>query len=98
MIRRDLLKAPEWRALSSSAKVIYIYLRSKFNHRTLSEVTLSYKEIKDLMAAETASNAFKELIDRGFIQKTKQGGLHGVVTTYKFVGNYGEFLYHGVKV
>ena len=98
MIRKDLLKDQEWQSLSSSAKIIYIYLRSKFNKNTLSEVSLTYSETKGLMASETASNAFKELETKGFIEKNKKGGLYGGVTTYKFIGQYADFIYKGVRV
>jgi len=93
MIRHDLLKDPQWRQLPSSAKIIYIYLRSKFNYRTLSEVTLAYSEVKDMMSSKTISRAFKELIEGGWIQKTKKGGLYGGVCTYTFSGPYKDFYY-----
>lgn len=95
MVRRDLLKDPEWRKLSSSAKILYIYLRSKFNYKTLSEVTLAYSEIEDFMSSKTISRAYKELGQKGFIEKTKHGGLYGGVCAYKFVGAYKDFYYKG---
>ena len=98
MIRQDLLKDPKWRQLSSSAKVLYIYLRRKFNYKTLSEVTLTYAEMKDVMSTKTMSRAFKELINDGFIDKDKQGGLYGGISTYIFVGDYKDFYYNGNKV
>jgi len=58
-VRKDLLKDPEWRRLSSSAKILYIYLRSKFNYETFSEVTLAYSEVKDMMSSRTASRHLK---------------------------------------
>jgi predicted transcriptional regulator len=98
MVRIDLLKDLEWRNLSSSSKVIYIYLRSKFNRRTFSEVTLAYSEVKDMMSTKTISRAFKELQAKGFIEKKKQGGLYGGVCSYKFVGPYKDFYYKGYTV
>ena len=95
MVRRDLLKDPGWRALSSSAKIIYIYLRTKFNYETLSEVTLAYSEVSDMMSTKTISKAFKELSSNGFIEKTKHGGLYGGVCAYKFIGSYKDFYYKG---
>ena len=97
-VRRDLLKNPEWRKLSSSAKVLYIYMRSKFNYKTLSEVSMSYSEMKDMLAAPTLSRAFKELMTSNFIEKTKQGGLMGGVCSYKFKGEFKEFIFRGRKV
>lgn len=95
MLRHDLLRDPTWRKLSSSAKIVYIYLRTKFNSITLSEVTLSYSEMGDMFSSKTTSKAFKELQNNGFIEKTKQGGLWGGVCTYKFIGPYKDFYYKG---
>lgn len=97
-VRRDLLKDPKWRKLSSSAIVIYIYLRSKFNYRTFSEVTLTYSEMKDMMSSKTVSRAFKELLSLGFIEKTKDGGLYGGTCAYKFIGEFKDFYYKGYAV
>lgn len=97
-VYRSLLKDPTWRKLSSSAKVIYIYLRSKFNDATLSEVTLAYSEIQDMMSTQTISNAFKELQESGFIEKVKNGGMYGGATSYKFLGEHRHFHYKGFKV
>ena len=98
MIRLDLLKDPEWRQLSSSAKIIYIYLRTKFNYKTLSQVTLTYSEVKDMMSSGTISTAFKDLQKAKFIEKVKQGGLFGGTCAYKFIGKYKDFFYKGFVV
>ena len=98
MLRHDLLKDSEWRKLSSSAKVIYVYLRSKFNYKTFSEVTLTYSEVKDMMSSKTIRRAFKDLMNKGFIDQTKQGGLFGGVCAYKFIGPYKDFYYKGHKL
>ncbi len=91
MLRRDLLKDPEWRTLSASAKIVYIYLKSKYNNKTLDMVTLAYSELEDMYSTQTVSNAFKELIEKGFIEKLKNGGLFGGVCVYGFIGKYKSF-------
>jgi len=91
-----LLKDPDWRKLSSSAKVLYITLRSKFNLRTFSEVTLAYSEVKDMMSSKTTSRAFKELKKAGFIESVEHGGLKGcggTVGKYRFIGPHKHFYY-----
>lgn len=97
-IYRELLKDKDWRKLSSSAKVVYIYLRSKFNTKTFSEVSLAYSEMKDMMGSATLSRAFKELQKSGFIVKHKIGGLWGGCCTYKFTGKFKDFYYKGFCV
>jgi len=98
MIRLDLLRDPKWRKLSSSAKILYIYLRSKFNSKNLGEVSLSYGEIGDMLSSRTVSKAFGELLDGGWIEKIKQGGLFGGVCTYKFKGEYKDIFYRQWRV
>lgn len=100
-IYKSLLKDQPWRRLSSSAKVLYIYMRGKFNTDTLSEVSLAYSEmkgIKGLASSKTISSAFSELQKAGFIEKTKHGGLYGGVCKYKFIGPFKDFHYKGHKV
>ena len=97
-VYRALLKDPGWRNLSSSAKVIYVYMRSKFNTSTFSEVSLAYSEVDDMMSSRTISRAFEELQKTGFIEKTKLGGLYGGVCKYKFIGEFKDFHYKGYKV
>ena len=75
-----------------------IYLRAKFNYRTFSEVSLSYGEVKDFMSSKTVSKSFKELINNGWIEKTKHGGLYGGTCAYKFNGKFKEFYYKGFAV
>ncbi len=94
MVRVDMLKDPEWRKLPSSAKVIYIYLRAKFNHKDLSRVTLTYPELKDMMSPNTIAKAIKALEDNGWIKKVYQGGLFGGANKYQFVGEYKDYFYN----
>ena len=98
MVTKKILDDPEWRSLSSSAKVVWIYLRSKFNYRTFSEVSLTYSEMKGVMSSATLSRAFKELIATDFIKQTKKGGLYGGVSKYKFTGPHGKFIYKKMEV
>ncbi|MDB4349735.1 helix-turn-helix domain-containing protein [Omnitrophica bacterium] len=98
MVRRDMLKDPDWRKLSNAAKVLYIHLRSKFNYKTLSNVKLAYSEVEDMMSSKTIRRAFKELEDNEWIEKTKQGGLFGGVCSYKFIGKFKDFYYKGHTV
>ncbi len=97
MVYRALLKDPTFQGLSNSAKVLYIYLRAKFNRKTYSEVSLAYSEVK-FMSSKTVSRCFKELQEKGFIKKIKHGGLYGGVTTYKFTGEFKHFYYEGLKI
>lgn len=91
MIRIDMLRSKEWRSLSNSAKIVYIYLRAKFNYKTFSEVTLTYSEMNDLMSSATMSKALKDLIKFEWIEVAQHGGLIKGATTYKFKGQFKDF-------
>ena len=95
MVRKDLLKDKSFRALPSSSKVVYLYMRGKFNHKTLSDVTLTYSEVSDMFSTRTLSNAFKILESEGFIKKTHQGGGHGNSSIFNFTGKYKDFYFNG---
>ena len=56
---------------------------------------MAYSEVKDMMSSKTISQAFKDLQQTGFIEKTKQGGLFGGVCAYKFTGQFKDFYYKG---
>ena len=68
-------------------------MRSKFNDKNYSEITLTYNEMKGILSTKTMSRALKELETRGWIEKTKHGGLYGGSCQYKFKGPYSKFYY-----
>lgn len=94
-VRKDLLKDPEWQKLSSSAKVLWIYLRNNYDYSNNSKETfLSYKQMQGVMGSKAMSRSLKELIDNKWIEKTKHGGLFGGVCRYKFLGKYRDYYFN----
>ena len=70
MVRKDLLQDPEWKKLSSGAKVAWIYLRNNYDYSNNSKETfLSYNQMKDILGAKAMSRALKELINNKWIEK-----------------------------
>ena len=98
MVFKEMLEDPEWRSLSSSAKVVWLYLRAKFNYRNLGEVSLTYSEMEGVMSSRTFSRSKDELEEKGWIEKKKQGGLYGGVCTYAFKGRFKDFYFKGRKI
>jgi len=47
-----------------------------------------YLELKDIMAPATLSKALKGLIKKGWIEKTKHGGLFRYFCLYRLTGKY----------
>ena len=93
MVYSGLLQDKTWRKLSNSAKVLYIYLRNKFNKKTLNILTLTYKAMKDVMSPATMSKALKDLEKTNFIEVTKLGGLYGGSCRYKLKGEFRWFYF-----
>ena len=98
MVTLEMLNDPEWRKLSNKAKIVWVYMRSKFNYTTWSTVTLTYAELEDMMSSKTICKAFRELEKTSFIKKTKRGGLHRGASRYKFIGPYRFFYHNGVRI
>ena len=73
-------------------------MRGKFNRETLSKITLSYSELKDMMSPNTISKAIKQLLKEEWIEKIEQGGLLAGQSVYIFKGEYRHFFYKGFKV
>lgn len=90
MLEKGMLKSEEWKNLSKPTKLIYIYLKAKYNGRNPEELKLTYIELKDEFAPATISKAFRELEEKGWVEKTKYGGLFRYYNLYKLIGNWGR--------
>lgn len=92
-LSRQTLKSKEWREeLSSSAKVLYVQLKNKFVGDNNGELCLHYSELKGLMSKATAWRAFKQLQDKGWIEKSRQGGLYRFINKFTLTGKYDNAL------
>lgn len=80
-LTRELLRDPDYRKLTSGAKVAYTYLRAKRNYDN-EYVTLSYREIYDVLSFKAFNRAIDELVRAGFIF-VNEDGLHRM-THYTF--------------
>jgi hypothetical protein len=72
-----MLKTDAWRALSAPARAIYIQIGFRYNGGNNGRISYSVRDAASecLLAINTASRAFKELADLGFIEETRHGGL-----------------------
>lgn len=92
-----------YQKLSAKAQLLFIYLRSAYNpHYPDSinkatnkiQVKLSYSYISKINGFHsygTIRNALRELIDKGWIEITEQGGKYGGQNAYSFPNQYGKF-------
>ncbi len=90
---RNMLKSVEWRkGLSSTEKVLYVHLKHKYVGINNGEICLHYSELKDMMAPATIWRAFKGLETKGWLERTKHGGLYRFVNHYRLTGTYDKAL------
>ena len=86
---RQMLKSAEWRTgLTSSEKIVYIHLKYKFVGWNNGDIELHYSELRDFLAPGTIWRAFKGLQAKGWIERTKYGGLRRFVNKYRLTGKH----------
>ena len=72
-----MLKTDAWRALSAAARAIYIQIGSRYNGANNGRLAFSVRDAASecRLNKDTAGKALKELVDLGFIEETRHGGL-----------------------
>ena len=93
--REMILHCDEWKQLTPSAKVLYLILKAKYNGTNNGQIILHYKEleaVRGLSSPSTASSAFKELCQKGWITVTGNGGLFRNPNKYGFTGKYDTYF------
>jgi hypothetical protein len=72
-----MLKTDAWRALSAPARAVYIQIGFRYDGFNNGRIALSVRDAASEcgLAKDTANRAFKELVDLGFIEETRHGGL-----------------------
>ena len=95
MLPRKMLRSQEWKELSPAAKLFYIHLKGKYNGHNKGEIRLYYSElrgIKGISSPSTISTANKELQEKGWIKRTKLGGLYRFINEYELTGNFDDYI------
>ena len=90
-IPRKTLRSKEWKDLSPAAKLLYIYIKPKYNGFNNGSIRLYYSElkgVKGLSSPSTISKANKELEIKGWIKRTKYGGLYRYFNEYLLTGDF----------
>ena len=90
-----LLRSIEWKSLTPSAKLLYLYLKAKYDGSNNGEIQLHYSELKGVQGISsdsTVSKAFRELEKKGWIKRTRFGGLYRYINKYELTGNYDDHL------
>lgn len=98
MLAKEMLfKCPEWCALSSGARDVYLLLKGKYNGSNNGQIRLYYTDIKKLKISglrsdKAISRAFHELESGGWTERTKLGGLHRFINEYRLTAKYDRFI------
>ena len=88
MLERATLRSQGWKRLSHSEMITYIYIKYNYNGGNNGQIPLKYSELKGILVPATLSGALKGLIRKGWIEKTKHGGLYRYYCLYKLTGKY----------
>lgn len=88
LLEAQTLDRAEWRSLSFTEMISYIYLKKNHNGINNGSIPFKYHELKDLMSSATISKALKGLIEKGWVEKTQHGGLYRYFCLYKLTGKY----------
>jgi len=94
--REMVLHGDEWMQLSPSAKVLYIHIKAKHNGTNNGNIVVHYSEleaVRGLSSPSTASKAFTELENKGWITRTHYGGLYRRPNKYSLTGRYDNYMY-----
>jgi len=86
-----LLNCSGWKDLSSSAKLLYMYIKSKYNGSNNGKIKLPYAElsgVKGISSSRTISKAQLELTTKGWIQITQYGGMYRYSNLYKLTWRF----------
>jgi len=105
LVENRMLRDKEfYKALSAKAQLLFIYLRSAYDPRDPDsvnkatnkiQVKLSYSyisKIRGFHSYETIHKSFQELINKGWIEVTEQGGKYGGQNAYSFPNQYGKYV------
>ena len=90
-----LLKCQSWKELSPAAKIFYITLKAKFNGCNNGQISLCYSELKDvkgLASSATIAKAIRELEQKGWIERTKRGGMYRNFNDFRITGKFDKHI------
>ena len=83
MLEKSVLKSPAWKALTHTEKIVYIHLKANYNGSNNGDIPFKYLEMEGIMATATIWKSLKGLIDKGWIEKIRYGGLYRAYCLYK---------------
>lgn len=77
-----------WKQLSHTEKLIYIHIKANYNGSNNGEISLKYDDLNDQYARATIKKALKGLEEKGWVEKTRHGGLYRFHCKYRLTLQY----------
>lgn len=93
--RKMLFGCVEWKQLSPRAKILYCYIKAKYNGANNGKIRLYYSELRGIKGFKSdfvIAAAFKELQDKEWITRTQLGGMYRHFNEYSLTGKYDAML------
>jgi predicted transcriptional regulator len=90
-----LFGCDEWKRLTPRAKILYLYIKAKYNGSNNGCIRLYYSELKGVKGFSShgaISRAFKELEEKNWIRRKQIGGLYRHINDYELIGKYDGML------
>lgn len=88
MLYRAMLNSKEWKELTHSEMIAYIYIKKNYKGSNNGKILFPYSGMKNILAKRTLCRALQGLIKKGWIEKTKCGGLYRFYCLYKLTGRF----------
>ena len=89
--KKMLFQESEWKRLSASEKLLYIYIKAKYNGSNNGEINLYYSELKGIRGLSspcTISKSILGLEKGGWIKRTQNGGLFRYKNEFRLTGTH----------
>ena len=75
MLTREMMQSIAWRKLDTYAIAAFIHIAIKYNGKNRDDLSLTYAEAKQLMAAHRFKKSIDMLVEFGFIDLVRSGGV-----------------------
>jgi len=75
VIEHNIINSEAWKGLKAHTKWLYFEFKLRFHGDNSRNIILTYMEAKKIMSIDTFIEDRKQLIERGFIDVIKRGGL-----------------------
>lgn len=93
---KNVLQSKEWKQLTHSEQIIYIRIKANYSGSNNGNIPFKYSDVTGkepgCFSPATVSKALKGLIAKGWIKKTRYGGLYRAYCLYALTLNFDQVL------